>query len=138
MKKFICYLLNYSEHGSELAAKNLSLIPIQTKAYIEKVHSMPAQGVVSSFKFGRSYGFLRGLLIALKIPFEEVTPQRWQKEFVTKRTKTESRTDHKNKLKGKAQQLFPQIKVTLAIADAMLIGQYGYMKENNAKRIQSS
>ena len=48
-------------------------------AMIEQVHSMPKQGVASSFKFGRHYGFLLGVLTALGIPYQTVTPQKWQK-----------------------------------------------------------
>lgn len=88
-------------------------------AYIEKVHSMPKQGVASSFKFGANYGFLRGCLISLGIPFEEVTPQKWQKFMGCM-----SRGD-KNVTKARAQQLFPEIKITHAIADALLIAEYG-------------
>lgn len=94
-------------------------------AIIEKVGAMPKQGVSSTFKFGQSYGFLRGLLIANRIAFEEVTPQKWQKEFGLVRTnKSESGTDKKNRHKAKAQQLFPGVKVTHANADALLIAEY--------------
>jgi crossover junction endodeoxyribonuclease RuvC len=87
-------------------------------AVIEAVHSMPKQGVASSFKFGRSYGFLRGCLVASGIPFEEVTPQKWQKALgcLTK--------GDKNVSKRKAQQLFPSLKITHATADALLIAEY--------------
>lgn len=87
-------------------------------AIIESVHSMPKQGVASSFKFGRSYGFLRGCLIASGIPFEEVTPQRWQKELgcLSK--------GNKNVTKARAQQLFPSLKITHATADALLLAEY--------------
>lgn len=88
-------------------------------AYIERVHSMPKQGVASSFKFGVSYGFLRGLLIGLEIPFEEVTPQRWQKAMGC------LTHGDKNVSKARAQQLFPGIKITHAIADSLLIAEYG-------------
>src|SRR3972149_544176 len=47
--------------------------------FLESVHSMPGQGVASSFKFGRGYGFLRGAITALKYPLYDVTPQKWQK-----------------------------------------------------------
>lgn len=95
---------------------------VDVMAYIEAVHSMPKQGVASSFTFGRSYGFLRGLLIALKIPFTEVTPQKWQKEL-------ECRTaGDKNVSKRRAQQLFPGLKITHATADALLICEYGRRK----------
>ena len=89
-----------------------------TFAAIERVHSMPRQGVASSFKFGRNYGFLRGLLIALKVPFEEVTPQKWQREMGCL-----SKGD-KNVTKSKAQQLFPSMKITHANADALLIAEW--------------
>jgi crossover junction endodeoxyribonuclease RuvC len=117
-------------------------------AMIEQVHSMPGQGVTSTFKFGMSYGGLRMALIGCGIPFETVTPQKWQKalgvlprdkgrelEFaldpsrpslgVTKRrVGEESQTDFKGRLKAKAQQLFPSQKVTLATADALLLAEY--------------
>lgn len=94
-------------------------------AVIEKVHAMPSNGVSGMFKFGMSYGSLRMALVAAGIPFEEVTPQTWQKGIgIVKRGKDESGTDWKNRLKGKAQQLFPGEKVTLATADALLIAEY--------------
>jgi len=94
-------------------------------AYIERVHAMPGQGVTSMFSFGRNYGFLRGCLIAHGIPFEEVTPRTWQKTFGLKKAKGETPTAWKNRLKAKAQQLFPELKVTLATADALLIAEHG-------------
>ena len=85
-------------------------------AIIEKVHSMPGQGVASTFKFGKGYGGLRMALVAAGIPFEEVAPRMWQKSMgISSRLKTESKTEFKNRLKSKAQQLFPHIKITLAI-----------------------
>jgi crossover junction endodeoxyribonuclease RuvC len=48
-------------------------------AVVEIVHSMPKQGVASSFKFGKSYGRVLGVLEAQMIPIHEVTPQRWKK-----------------------------------------------------------
>jgi crossover junction endodeoxyribonuclease RuvC len=87
-------------------------------AVIEKVHSSPQMGVCSAFTFGRSYGFLRGILTASGIPFDEVSPQKWQRAMgcLTK--------GNKNVSKAKAQQLFPHLKVTHAIADALLIARY--------------
>ena len=95
------------------------------RAIIEKVSARPDQGVSSMFRFGQSYGSLRMALIAAGIPFDEVTPQKWQKELGLIRTnKNESNTDKKNRHKAKAQQLFPEMKVTHAIADALLIAEY--------------
>jgi hypothetical protein len=55
----------------------------------------------------------------LKIPFEEVSPVKWQKVMGCL-----SKGD-KNVTKAAAQRLFPDIKITHAIADALLIAEYG-------------
>lgn len=46
---------------------------------IEKVHSMPGQGVASVFSFGMGYGKLLGLCQTLDVAHELVTPQSWKK-----------------------------------------------------------
>jgi hypothetical protein len=85
---------------------------------IERVSAMPKQGVSSTFKFGRSFGFLQGLLVAFQIPFELVTPQKWQ-GFMSCRT-----AGDKNVSKAAAQRLHPSLKITHANADALLIAEY--------------
>lgn len=87
-------------------------------AIIEKVHTMPKQGIVSAGNFMKGYGFLLGCLTALEIPFEYVTPQKWQRYLGCL-----SKGD-KNVTKQKAQELFPHLKITHAVADALLIGEY--------------
>jgi hypothetical protein len=77
------------------------------------------------FQFGQSYGGLRMALVAAAIPFEAVTPGNWQGMLkIPKKGKTESKTQWKNRLKARAQQLFPKVSVTLATADALLIALY--------------
>ena len=97
-------------------------------AVIEKVGGYIAGAAhpgSAMFKFGQSYGGLRMALVAAGIPFDEITPQRWQKEIgIAPRKQTESKGQFKNRLKAKAQQLFPKVKVTLATADALLIAEY--------------
>ncbi len=51
------------------------------RVVIEKVHSMPKQGVASTFKFGMCYGALRGAVATLLIPTTLVTPQAWKKKL---------------------------------------------------------
>ena len=88
------------------------------KALIELVHSSPQMGVKSAFTFGEGYGRLQMALTAMGIPYERVRPAMWQKAMgcLTK--------GDKNVSKRKAQELFPDIKVTHAIADALLIAEY--------------
>lgn len=91
----------------------------QLFAVLEKVHAMPKQGVTSTFKFGMNYGVWRGLLCCLRIPFDEVTPQRWQKALGC------LTHGDKNISKARAQALFPRVeKITHRIADALLIAEY--------------
>ena len=93
-------------------------------AVLEKVHSMPQQGVASTFKFGESFGFIQGVLYSNKIRFDLVTPQTWMKFYSMKRSKTETSTKWKNRLKETAQRYFPDKKITLDMADSMLIALY--------------
>jgi hypothetical protein len=76
------------------------------------------------FKFGHSYGGLRMAMIASGVIFDEVPPQRWQKYIGVIGVKTETKTQFKNRLKAKAQQFFPEQRVTLSTSDALLIAHY--------------
>ena len=101
-------------------------------AVIEKVQGYIGQRQPGSamFKFGYNAGMLHGFLTTARIPYEEITPQRWQKALgITPRKKKESRTVWKNRLKLKAQQLYPNEKITLAVADALLIATYCMRKQ---------
>jgi hypothetical protein len=75
-----------------------------------------------------SYLQLRAFLISADISFQEVTPQKWQKAFGLVKEKGEEPRAWKNRIKAKAQQLFPSQKVTLAVADALLIAEYNRRK----------
>ena len=105
----------------------VSLIRHETKGFrkkramIEKVHSMPRDGVVSAFSFGCNYGTWLGILSAMNIPFQQVSPQKWQKYYGKLPKEKKSR---KHKLKQLAFDLYPGAKNTLATADAILIGHY--------------
>lgn len=91
-------------------------------AVLERVHAMPSQGVSSTFKFGTNYGFWRGVLQALRIPFREETPQQWQRGlYIGKCEKSE----RKKRLKQLAVERYPQLgnQVTLKTADALLMLQ---------------
>ena len=90
-------------------------------AVIEAVHSMPKQGVSSTFKFGRNYGEWLGILAGNKIPYTQVTPQMWMKHYGSM---PKDKKDRKNHLKHLAQQRYPLQKITLKTADAILIAEY--------------
>lgn len=50
-------------------------------ACVEKVSARPGQGTVSMFSFGKSAGFIEGVLMALGIPYQLVPPATWKKAF---------------------------------------------------------
>jgi len=103
-------------------------------AFIEKVHAMPEQGRSSIWTFAEGFGGLRMCLVWAGIPFETVTPMTWQKSLrIPKKGKNESKNQHKEKLRAKAQELYPKLKIwskpktkgkQLAICDSLLIATY--------------
>lgn len=95
------------------------------RVYIERVHSMPGQGVVSSFTFGSNVGVIIGILACLKRPYTLVNPTSWMKSYGMTRDRGETKTQWKQRLVAKAKELFPGAKITLANADALLIANYG-------------
>lgn len=100
----------------------------KAKAVLERVSASPQMGVVSAFTFGRSYGFLRGVLCGLRIPVAEVAPAKWQAAFGC-RTKGD-----KNISKSAAQQRWPSLKITHANADSLLLAEYGRLYAWNNKQ----
>lgn len=116
------------------------LVPV---AVLEKVGGYvggDGQPGSAMFKFGAGYGALRMALCAVGIPYDEVQPSVWQRAVgVSSRKKGkrvkgkmvggESKTQYKNRLKQRAQQLYPGVEVTLATCDALLIAHYCRMKD---------
>ena len=104
-----------------LAKLLLKLGPAQ--AVIERVHSMPKQGVASSFTFGQAYGTAIGVVSGYGLPLAFVTPQRWKSHF---------RLVGKDKSASieRALDLYPEAESHLKLkkhhgrADAILIARY--------------
>lgn len=92
-------------------------------AFIERVGSRPGQGVASSFKFGKGFGTLLGVLAALKVPATLVTPQSWKKHYRLSSDKEASRLRALELWPGRAE-LFT-LKKHEARAEAALIARYG-------------
>ena len=88
-------------------------------ALLERAQAYPGMGRSGAFNYGAGYGALRMALAGLQIPFELVSPAKWQSAMRCK-----SGGD-KNVTKRKAQELFPALRITHKIADALLIAEYG-------------
>ena len=90
---------------------------------VEHVNAMPGQGVTSMFNFGQSFGVIKGICSALKLPIYFVRPTKWKKHFnLIKTNKEASRT--------KVIEVYPEISSKLHRkkdsnkADAILIARY--------------
>ena len=95
----------------------------KTKVVVEHVTAMPGQGVTSMFNFGQSFGVLKGICAALKLPIYFVRPVKWKKHFnLIKTNKDASRT--------KVIEIFPYISSKISRkkdsnkADSILIAKY--------------
>jgi hypothetical protein len=88
------------------------------RAVLEFVRSSPQMGVTSAFTFGRGYGALRMALVATEIPFDEVTPKKWQGVMQCRTNGDKSIT------KARAQELFPGARVTNYVADSLLLAEF--------------
>lgn len=123
MQDILEYLRKYSG-GEQLFMRADSV------CYLEKVgYGMPGQSSRATATFARHCGHLEMALLALGIKTNECTPQKWQKHYQLGKSSDYGKTEWKNKLKSQAQQLFPREKVTLAVADALLIAEYGRKQE---------
>lgn len=100
--------------------------------YLEDVgYGVPGQSSSATATFARHNGHLEMALVAEGIRIEKVTPRKWENTLgIGKSTACSSRNEWKRKLKQKAEELYPQFKVTLKNADALLILNYGCSMED--------
>ena len=100
-----------------------AMIDIDTNpiCVIESVHSMPGNSGRSMFTFGTNYGMWLGILASLQIPYMQASPMKWMKHYGPRPKDKKARKNH---LKHLAQQRYPQLPITLATADAVLIAHY--------------
>ena len=94
---------------------------------LEKIHSMPGQGVRSMFSMGEGYGLWKGIIMTLGDPMILVTPQAWKKVMMQGMGK------EKDASVLRASELFPHIADQLVTprgrklngrADALLIAHW--------------
>ena len=94
------------------------------KCILESQHAFPGMGAGAQWTFAQHYGFLRGVLVALQIPFIEVAPQTWMGYFGFRRLKDEDKKKHKLRILQKAQNLYPHSSVALQTADSLMLCEF--------------
>ena len=122
--------VNGSQIFNEILKRTENIDKKNIKVVIEQVSAMPGQGVTSMFNFGQSFGVLKGICAALKIPVHFVRPAKWKKHFnLINSEKDASRT--------KVIEAFPYISSQLSKkkdgnkADAILIARFFYETSSN-------
>ena len=95
----------------------------ETIVVVEQVNAMPGQGVTSMFNFGQTFGAIKGVCAALKLPIFFVRPSKWKKHFeLINSSKDASRT--------KVIEMYPTLSGQLAKkrdvnkSDAVLIAKF--------------
>lgn len=93
------------------------------RAIIERVGSMPGQGISSAFSFGRGVGRIEGVVAGM-MRIEFVTPQVWKKHF-----RLPGGPKNKEMSRARAIQLFPSVtglarKMDSGRAEALLIAKW--------------
>ena len=95
----------------------------ETVVVVEQVNAMPGQGVTSMFNFGQTFGAIKGVCAALKLPIFFVRPSKWKKHFeLINASKDASRT--------KVIEMYPTLSSQLAKkrdvnkSDAILIAKF--------------
>lgn len=122
-----CRTLPYSDEA--LISLCSDAANMEVMCCLEKVGAMPGQGVVSMFSFGQSVGYIKGVLEAFRIPYQEITPQKWKREF--------GLTSDKAKSAEVCRKLFPDVSLLATprckkphdgMAEALLMAEYARRK----------
>lgn len=92
--------------------------------FVERISSMPGQGVASMFSMGDTFGCIRAVCAVLGYTTEFITPQSWKKFYTL--------GSDKEVIRAKAIELFPHAPLSRKKdhnrAEACLIARYGAFK----------
>jgi hypothetical protein len=109
--------------------------PGKTRAAVEWIHpAIQGVGKASMSKLYGNYTALQMGLVAAGIRLDTVKPRDWQKAVgISPRNKSESDRQWKDRLRARAQELFPEVGLwnmprtkgkQLAVCDAMMIAEW--------------
>jgi crossover junction endodeoxyribonuclease RuvC len=97
-------------------------------AVLEEVRSMPRDGHVGAFAFGRTYGVLETALAAARIPYRTVRPAVWKRAMGVTADKDQARA-MASRLLPSGAGLWP-LKKHDGRAEAALLALYGSKERN--------
>ncbi len=122
--------INGSQIYNEIIKRINELNKQDVRVVVEQVSAMPGQGVTSMFNFGQSFGIIKGICSAMRLPVYFVRPAKWKKYYnLINSEKDASRT--------RAIEIFPYFSNQLSKkkdsnkADAILISSFYYETYKN-------
>lgn len=109
---------------SEIVTDLRSLKTADAICYVEEVPKFCGKALPASsiFVMAQNHGVILGAVLALGYELRRVRPQEWQAGLGS--SKRQHGAGWKRFLKGRAQELYPMLQVTLATADALLMLDY--------------
>ena len=116
---------------SEEEYKRIAFCSLPAYAMVEDVHAMPKQGLSSTFSFGVNKGWILGVMYAVGVKVELVSPNKWKKWFGI--------TSDKSSSIAKAKMLFPNVSLRRTerctkdhdgMAEALLLAEYARSRHN--------
>lgn len=121
------------ERGEQEIAKFVRAVTdhtLRSVAYLEKVHGW---GEGRSFNFGKYYGFVRGVLVALEVPIVDVTPQTWMKDMGVPPQKGQ-KAAHRQAMRELAGSIQSEVSSTNWNSAAILIAMWGLKQQGGIYR----
>ncbi len=121
--KTTCYRMPKDVHSiAKILTEN------KGKIYIEKITMWRSDTKIGGKTFGimkmmENYNMVINVANMLQLPIQELSAKTWQKYY--KGRSWETKTQRKARYKALAQRLYPEAKVTLWNADALLIMDFG-------------
>ena len=94
--------VNGAQIYNEISERIKNVPKYEINVVLEQVSAMPGQGVTSMFNFGQSFGVIKGICAAMRLPLHFVRPAKWKKYFNLLKTE-------KDASRSKAIEIFPYI-----------------------------
>ena len=122
--------VNGNQLFNEIKSRLIEINEEEACVVVEHVNAMPGQGVTSMFNFGQSFGVIKGICSAMKLPIHFVRPTKWKKYFNLINTS-------KDASRSRAIEIFPKASDKLKRkkdsnkSDAILIASYYYNTYKN-------
>ena len=73
--------VNGAQIYNEISERIKNVPKYEINVVLEQVSAMPGQGVTSMFNFGQSFGVIKGICAAMRLPLHFVRPAKWKKYF---------------------------------------------------------